>query len=89
MKYELKKYYRNVSDQELLDDLRKIADQIGTDKVNIDQYDQKGKFHSATLRKRFGSWNKSLEKAGLKLVRKQDISDKELKLLEKIYILII
>jgi hypothetical protein len=78
MKYELNKYHRNSSDQELLDDLKKVADQIGMDKVKIDQYDQKGKFHSATLRKRFGTWNKTLEKAGLKIAVKQNISEEEL-----------
>ena len=78
MKYELSKYHRNSSDQELLDDLKKVADQIEMDKVKIDQYDQKGKFHSATLRKRFGTWNKTLEKAGLKIAVKQNISEEEL-----------
>jgi 5-methylcytosine-specific restriction endonuclease McrA len=78
MKYELNIYHRNTPDQELLDDLKKIADQIGMDKVTREQYDQKGKFHSGTFTKRFGTWNKALERAGLRITRKQNLSEKEL-----------
>jgi hypothetical protein len=78
MKYELNTYHRNTPDQELLDDLKKVADQIGTDKVTRDQYDQKGKFHSGTLTNRFGPWNKVSEKAGLKVTQKRNLSEKEL-----------
>lgn len=78
MKFELNTYHRNTPDQELLDDLKKVADQIGMDKVTVVQYDQKGKFNSSTLSDRFGTWNKALEKAGLKITRKQNLSEKEL-----------
>jgi 5-methylcytosine-specific restriction endonuclease McrA len=78
MKYELNIYHRSTPDQELLDDLKKVADQIGMDKVTREQYDQKGKFHSGTFTNRFGTWNKALEKAGLKITRKLNVSEKEL-----------
>jgi len=78
MKYKLNIYHRNTPDQELLDDLKKVADQIGMGKVTRDQYDQKGKFHSGTLFNRFGTWNKALEKAGLKITVKKNLSEKEL-----------
>ena len=61
MKYELNIYHRNTPDEELLDDLKKVADQIGMDKVTREQYDQKGKFHSGTFTNRFGTWRKALE----------------------------
>lgn len=78
MKYELNTYHRNTPDQELLDDLKKVANQTGMDKITKDQYDQKGKFHSHTLEKRFGTWNKALEKAGLEVTQKHNLSEKEL-----------
>lgn len=78
MKYELNMYHRNTPDHELLDDLKKVADQIGIDTATTEQYDQKGKFHSGTLRKRFGTWNKALIKAGLKVTVKQNLSEEEL-----------
>jgi hypothetical protein len=87
MKYELNTYHRNTPDQELLDDLKKVADQIGMDKLTKAQYDQKGNFHSHTLEKRFGTWNKALEKAGLKIVQKHNLSEKELfKNIEEVWI---
>ncbi len=78
MKYELNIYHRNTPDQELLDDLKKVADQIGMDKVTRDQYDQKGKFSFGTLERRFGTWNKALIKAGLKIAFYHNISEEEL-----------
>lgn len=61
MKFELDTYNRNTPDQDLLDDLKKVAKVIGKDKVTIDEYNEKGKFHSTTLTRRFGNWFKSLE----------------------------
>ena len=78
MKYKLNMYHRNTPDQELLNDLKKVADQIGMDKVTTEQYNQKGKFHSKTLTRRFGTWNKALIKAGLKISLQLNISEKEL-----------
>ena len=78
MKYELNTYHRNTSDEELLDDLKKVADKIGMDKITREQYDQKGEFSSGTLENRFGTWNKALEKAGLKVTHKKNLSEKEL-----------
>src|SRR3990170_1101044 len=87
MKYKLNMYHRNTPDQELLDDLKKVADQIGMDKVTREQYDQQGKFHSGTFEKRFGTWNKALIKAGLKVTVKQNLSEEELfKNIEEIWI---
>ena len=78
MKYELNIYHRNTPDKELLNDLKKVADQIKMDTVGREQYDQKGKFVSGTLIRRFGTWNKALEKAGLKISINRNISEEEL-----------
>jgi hypothetical protein len=87
MKYELNTYHRNTPDQELLDDLKKVANQIGMDKITGEQYNQKRKFHSATLANRFGTWNKALERAGLKITLKLNISEEELfKNIEEVWI---
>lgn len=45
----------------------------------MDDYNQYGKFHSSTLRRRFNSWFSCLDKAGLQMSRsKINISDEEL-----------
>lgn len=78
MKFELDTYNRNTPDQELLDDLIKVAQELGKYKVTIDEYNEKGKFHSTTLTRRFGNWFDTLEKAGLKKTRNLNLTNEEL-----------
>ena len=66
MKFQLESHNRNVPDQDLIDDLKRVADELEKDKVTIDEYNERGNYHSTTLNRRFGSWFKALEKAGLK-----------------------
>jgi len=78
MKFQLDTYNRNTPDKDLLGDLVRVAKEIGKDKVTIDEYNERGKFHSTTLTRRFGNWFKSLEKAGLEKTRNLNIPDEEL-----------
>jgi len=78
MKFQLESHNRNIPDQELIDDLIRVAKALGKDKVTIDEYNDKGNFHNTTLTRRFGSWFKTLEKAGLKKTRNLNISNEEL-----------
>lgn len=79
MEYILNKVHRNLSDEELLQDLKQVALKIDKETVTIDEYNQNGKYHATTLTRRFGSWFKCLEKAGLKPSRsKLNISEEEL-----------
>ncbi len=78
MKFELESFHRNVSDEDLLNDLKRVAKEIGKDKVTIDEYNERGRFHNTTLTRRFGSWFIALEKAGLKKTRNLNISNEEL-----------
>lgn len=78
MKFELNNYHRGVSDQELIADLLRIANELNEETVTCDQYDEKGIYSSNTLMKRFGGWNKALEKAGLQKKRSVHITEEEL-----------
>jgi len=78
MKFELEPHHRNVPDEELLHDLERVAKELGQDKVTIDEYNERGRFHNTTLTRRFGSWFTALEKAGLKRTRNLNIPDEEL-----------
>lgn len=78
MKFQLESHNRNVPDQDLIDDLKRVADELAKDKVTIDEYNDRGKYHNSTLNRRFGSWFKALEKAGLKKTRVLNISNEEL-----------
>ena len=78
MKFQLESHNRNVPDQDLINDLKRVANELEKDKVTIDEYNERGKYHNSTLNRRFGSWFKALEKAGLKKTRTLNISNEEL-----------
>lgn len=78
MKYQLEPHHRDVPDEELLNDLKNVANSLGKDTVTFVQYRDGGRFHPATLSTRFGSWFAALEKAGLKITRHLNVTDDEL-----------
>lgn len=71
MKFQLEPYHRQVSNDELLNDLRRVASETGKQAVTRDQQDERGTFHSTTFVRRFGSWFNALDKAGLERTRTQ------------------
>jgi hypothetical protein len=79
MKYDLKEYNRDVPDSELISDVISVSKKIGKDKVTLEEYSKFGKYHPSTLQRRFKSWFKVLENAGLTRTRSPfDISKQEL-----------
>jgi hypothetical protein len=78
VKFELDEYHRNITDGELLEDLQRIATTMGKDSLGGKEYLIEGKYSLSTFKDRFGTWNKSLERAGLKIGIKRNISDEEL-----------
>ena len=78
MEYILVEHHRNVSDEELIKDLKEVALKLGKDKVTQIEYKTLGKYGVRTLMRRFGSWNKSLEKAGLSITTRINIPEEEL-----------
>jgi hypothetical protein len=69
MKFELEEYHRNIPDEELIDDLKRVASELNTHALTRDQQDERGKFHSTTYFRRFGNWFNALKKAGLEQTR--------------------
>lgn len=88
MKFELKPYNRDTPNEVLISDVKKVATEINKNTITIDEYNQRGKFHATTLTRKFGSWFKVLELAGLQKSRSQlNISEEELfQNLEEIWI---
>ncbi len=86
MKFELEKFHRNTSDKELIADLKRVASDLRKSPT-IDEYNERGAYHSTTLTRRFGSWFKVLENAGLSRTRSPlNIPEEELfKNLEEIW----
>lgn len=78
MKFHLEPFNLGQSDETLLNDLRVVAASIGKEYVTKEQYDTHGRFCASTLQKRFGSWCKAHEIAGLKRVRNYDATAEEI-----------
>ena len=55
MIFELNEFHRNINSNELIEDLRHVAEFLNQDTVTIDDYNQHGRFHATTLTRRFGS----------------------------------
>ncbi|MCX6226606.1 MAG: hypothetical protein NTV01_17965 [Bacteroidia bacterium] len=78
MDFTLKRYNQNTPEQDLLDDLKKAASNLGKDTLTMIEYDKLGKYSSSTILKRLGGWNTALDKIGLKRSNNYQISDEEL-----------
>ena len=65
MKFELRKTARGLSDEALLSDMRRVAQKLGRDTATIAEYSEHGLGHASTIQRRFGSWFKALDRAGL------------------------
>lgn len=90
MRFELKKFHRNVPSEEMLADMQRVAKELKQNSVTMGQQNKLGRFHSATIAARFGSWLIALEKAGLKgtkLQKNRGVNEEELfKNLEEVWI---
>lgn len=65
MEFVLNEYYRNISDEELINDILRVAKLCGTDRLSRSVYEKHGKYGRTTISRKFGSWNNALAKAGL------------------------
>jgi len=69
MLFELEPDNRGASDEVLLADLIAVAAKLDKSALGRDEYEAHGRFHPKTLVKRFGSWNNTLVKAGLQILK--------------------
>lgn len=65
MEFVLNDYHRNISDEELINDILRVAKLCGTDRLSRSVYEKHGKYGRTTISRKFGSWNNALAKAGL------------------------
>lgn len=69
MEFKLNEYHRDTSDEEFLDDLRRVAELLSKENLTMSEYQKNGKYHPSTIAHRFGGWRNSLKKAGLSLTK--------------------
>ncbi len=77
MKFEFQEYHRKVSNDELIEDLKETASKIQSSSLSMQEYDNYGQFSSSVVCRRFGTWNKALDIAGLSY-RNKMFSNEEL-----------
>jgi Homing endonuclease associated repeat/HNH endonuclease len=66
-KFEISLRRRDIPIEEFIADLKRVASQYGSASLTTRVYDQNGRFGKTTILRRFRSWNKALEAAGLPL----------------------
>ena len=69
---------RPVSKSEILEDLKRVASEHGKTKITQKIYEELGSFNVSTAIRKFGTWNKTLEEAGLKASNVLNVTDEEL-----------
>lgn len=69
MDFKLNDYHQGVSDEELLADVKKVANSFGDKYLSIPLYESIGKYSATTFRTRFGSWTNVLVKLKLRTER--------------------
>lgn len=60
MEFKLKEHHRNVSNEELINDVINTAMKLGKTSLTVEEYSQNGTFHSCTLIRRFRGWKNVL-----------------------------
>lgn len=88
MKFELEEFHRDISEDEMIADLKLVAENIRKNSVTMEEYNELGKYHPSTLTRKMGSWFEILKKANLESTRSPiNIPDEELfKNLEEVWI---
>jgi 5-methylcytosine-specific restriction endonuclease McrA len=78
MQFELSHDRRNISDEDLLSDLRRVALNQPEKQVKQRAYKDHGKYGVTTVIRRFGSWNAAVKAAGLEATVERNIPDDKL-----------
>ena len=82
MKFELNEYHRETTKEELIQDLRRVANELNPDYISRSTYEKFGKYSATPFLSKFGTWVLSLKEAGLRTDRNKSeykkISDKDL-----------
>lgn len=78
MTFELSHDRRNISDTDILNDMRRVAEIIGDSILRQRDYGKHGKFAAKTAINRFGTWSNAVSQAGLEKSVNRKITDVEL-----------
>lgn len=79
MRFVLNELHRNITDEELLQDVRDVVIRLGLQTISSVKYVENGKYAYSTFHSRFGDWCKVLENAELPQLNKFKFQKNELK----------
>lgn len=68
-KFELNEYHKNISKDDLLLDLKRVADILNKGYLSRSDYERNGKYSANPFIRNFGSWLNACELAGLRTIR--------------------
>lgn len=63
--FEFKERRRNIPKEEILDDIKRVAEKLDTKTLSKPQYEEHGKFGFTTVLRRLGKWSEVLEQLNL------------------------
>lgn len=78
MSFEFENTKPNITNEELLADLRRVAASLGTSVLTQRAYRDVGRYSTTAIKKRFGKWKEAVTAAGLEAGSEQDIPVDEL-----------
>ncbi len=69
MKFELNQYQKNISKENLIEDLHRVAEKLDESYISRSEYEKNGKYSVTPFISNFGSWLVACERAGLNTTR--------------------
>lgn len=66
MKFELNDYRKELTDEEIIEDIKRVAQELEHDYISISTYRKYGKYSQTAIQGHFGTWKNALSIAGLR-----------------------
>lgn len=66
MKFELNDYKKELTDEEIIEDIKRVAKELVHDYISISTYRQRGQYSQTAIQGHFGTWKNALSLAGLR-----------------------
>ncbi|MFZ3152041.1 MAG: HNH endonuclease [Anaerolineaceae bacterium] len=66
MKFELNEFKRELTDEEIIEDIKRVAKELNTDYIAISTYKKYGKYSQTAIQGHFDTWKNALSLAGLR-----------------------
>lgn len=69
MKFELNSYKKELTDEEIIEDIKRVAQELKHDYISISTYRKCGQYSQTAIQGHFGTWKNALSIAGLRKER--------------------